>query len=87
MLTAMLHFQLKEIPEDFFVDIVSKNNFLTVVLQVWCIISVYIHVALLKQATFFTMLSKDGDTVSKACMFRNSNSVNSSKIQFLVKTD
>ena len=41
MLTAMLHFQLKEIPEDFFVDIVSKNNFLTVVLQVWCIISVY----------------------------------------------
>ena len=46
MLTAMLHFQLKEIPEDFFVDIVSKNNFLTVVLQVWCIISVYIHVAL-----------------------------------------
>lgn len=30
----MLHFQLKEIPEDFFVDIVSRNNFLTVTLQV-----------------------------------------------------
>ena len=42
VLTAMLHFQLKEIPEDFFVDIVSKNNFLTVVLQVWCMISVYV---------------------------------------------
>lgn len=41
VLTAMPHFQLKEIPEDFFVDIVSKNNFLTVVLQVWCMISVY----------------------------------------------
>ncbi len=32
--TAVLHFQLKEIPEDFFVDIVSRNNFLTATLQV-----------------------------------------------------
>lgn len=31
---AVLHFQLKEIPEDFFVDIVSRNNFLTTTLQV-----------------------------------------------------
>ena len=30
----MLHFQLKEIPDDFFVDIVSRNNFLTTTLQV-----------------------------------------------------
>lgn len=26
---SLMHFQLKEIPEDFFVDIVSSNNFLT----------------------------------------------------------
>ena len=31
---AVLHFQLKEVPEDFFVDIVSRSNFLTVTLQV-----------------------------------------------------
>ena len=31
---AVLHFQLKEVPEDFFIDIVSKNNFLTATLQV-----------------------------------------------------
>ena len=31
---AVLHFQLKEVPDDFFVDIVSRNNFLTVTLQV-----------------------------------------------------
>ena len=31
---AVLHFQLKEIPDDFFVDIVSKHNFLTTTLQV-----------------------------------------------------
>ncbi|KAL5020403.1 hypothetical protein ScPMuIL_003295, partial [Solemya velum] len=30
---AVLHFQLHEIPEDFFVDIVSRNNFLTSTLQ------------------------------------------------------
>lgn len=30
---AVLHFQLKEIPDDFFVDIVSRNNFLTTTLQ------------------------------------------------------
>ncbi|WAR04644.1 AAR2-like protein [Mya arenaria] len=30
---AMLHFQVHEIPEDFFVDIVSANNFLTTTLQ------------------------------------------------------
>ena len=29
-----MHFQLQEIPEDFFVDIVSRNNFLTTTLQV-----------------------------------------------------
>lgn len=34
VVTAMLHFQLKEIQEDFFVDIVSRNNFLTATLQV-----------------------------------------------------
>ncbi len=28
----ILHFQLKECPRDFFVDIVSKNNFLTITL-------------------------------------------------------
>ena len=32
--TATLHFQLKEVPEDFFVDIVSRDNFLTSTLQV-----------------------------------------------------
>ncbi len=32
---AVLHFQLQEIPEDFFVDIVSRNNFLTATLQVY----------------------------------------------------
>ena len=31
---AVLHFQLKEIPEDFFVDIVSRDNFLTSTLHV-----------------------------------------------------
>lgn len=30
---GVLHFQVREIPEDFFVDIVSQNNFLTVTLQ------------------------------------------------------
>ncbi|KAK7482501.1 hypothetical protein BaRGS_00026212 [Batillaria attramentaria] len=30
---SVLHFQIREIPEDFFVDIVSQNNFLTVTLQ------------------------------------------------------
>ena len=30
---AMLHYQVQEIPEDFFVDIVSSNNFLTTTLQ------------------------------------------------------
>ena len=30
---GVLHFQIREIPEDFFVDIVSQNNFLTVTLQ------------------------------------------------------
>ncbi|XP_045207760.2 protein AAR2 homolog [Mercenaria mercenaria] len=32
-LISMLHFQVHEIPEDFFVDIVSANNFLTSTLQ------------------------------------------------------
>lgn len=40
----MLHFQLKEIPEDFFVDIVSRSNFLTVTLQV----SVHLSVKVLQ---------------------------------------
>ena len=31
--TGVLHFQLKETPADFFVDIVSRDNFLTVTLQ------------------------------------------------------
>ncbi|KAL5463941.1 hypothetical protein EMCRGX_G032893 [Ephydatia muelleri] len=30
---TVLHFQLKEIPQEFFVDIVSKTNFLTITLQ------------------------------------------------------
>ena len=30
---SMLHFHVQEIPEDFFVDIVSTNNFLTSTLQ------------------------------------------------------
>ncbi|XP_033096747.1 protein AAR2 homolog [Anneissia japonica] len=30
---SLLHFQLKEIPSDFFVDIVSRSNFLTITLQ------------------------------------------------------
>ena len=30
---SVLHFQIREIPEDFFVDIVSSNNFLTTTLQ------------------------------------------------------
>lgn len=30
---GVLHFQIREIPEDFFVDIVSQNNFLTATLQ------------------------------------------------------
>ena len=30
---SVLHFQVQEIPEDFFVDIVSTNNFLTSTLQ------------------------------------------------------
>ena len=33
-LVSTMHFQLKEIPEDFFVDIVSRDNFLTKTLQV-----------------------------------------------------
>ncbi|CAI8012816.1 Protein AAR2 homolog [Geodia barretti] len=32
---TVLHFQLKEIPDDFFVDIVSRSNFLTTTLQVF----------------------------------------------------
>ena len=32
---TMLHFQIREIPEDFFVDIISRNNFLTTTLQVF----------------------------------------------------
>lgn len=32
-LVTILHFQLREIPSDFFVDIVSSNNFLTVTLR------------------------------------------------------
>ena len=32
-LISVLYFQLKEIPEDFFVDIVSRDNFLTVTLH------------------------------------------------------
>ncbi|XP_041373332.1 protein AAR2 homolog [Gigantopelta aegis] len=32
-LIGVLHFQIREIPEDFFVDIVSKSNFLTSTLQ------------------------------------------------------
>jgi len=31
----VLHFQLRETPEDFFVDIVSRNNFLTTTLKVF----------------------------------------------------
>ena len=31
---SCIHFQLKEVPDDFFVDIVSRNNFLTTTLQV-----------------------------------------------------
>lgn len=34
-LIGVLHFQLMEIPKDFFVDIVSTNNFLTTTLQVF----------------------------------------------------
>ncbi|XP_071958395.1 protein AAR2 homolog [Antedon mediterranea] len=30
---SVLHFQLKEVPTDFFVDIVSRSNFLTITLQ------------------------------------------------------
>ncbi|XP_046572116.1 protein AAR2 homolog [Haliotis rubra] len=32
-LVTVLHFQIRDIPEDFFVDIVSQNNFLTTTLQ------------------------------------------------------
>lgn len=32
-LIPVLHFQLKECPEDFFVDIVSRDNFLTTTLS------------------------------------------------------
>ncbi|XP_067678735.1 protein AAR2 homolog [Haliotis asinina] len=32
-LITVLHFQIRDIPEDFFVDIVSQNNFLTTTLQ------------------------------------------------------
>ena len=32
-LIGVLHFQIREIPEDFFVDIVSRSNFLTSTLQ------------------------------------------------------
>lgn len=32
-LISLLHFQVREIPSDFFVDIVSSNNFLTITLQ------------------------------------------------------
>ncbi|XP_071806634.1 protein AAR2 homolog [Asterias amurensis] len=32
-LISMLHFQLKEVPADFFIDIVSRDNFLTSTLQ------------------------------------------------------
>lgn len=32
--SGVLHFQVQEIPKDFFVDIVSTNNFLTTTLQV-----------------------------------------------------
>ncbi|KAL9952143.1 hypothetical protein ACROYT_G039353 [Oculina patagonica] len=34
-LIGVLHFQVLEIPKDFFVDIVSRNNFLTTTLQVF----------------------------------------------------
>lgn len=34
-LIGLLHFQVLEIPKDFFVDIVSTNNFLTTTLQVF----------------------------------------------------
>lgn len=32
--SVILHYQLEETPQDFFVDIVSRDNFLTVVLRV-----------------------------------------------------
>ena len=85
--TAMLHFQLKEIPEDFFVDIVSKNNFLTVVLQVWCMISIYLLHYL--KRPLFTMSRMGIQFGFQSLCFRNSNSV-TSKIRnftFLVKAD
>ena len=34
-LITTMHFQVREIPEDFFVDIISRNNFLTSTLQVF----------------------------------------------------
>ena len=88
VLTAMLHFQLKEIPEDFFVDIVSKNNFLTVVLQVWCMISVYM-LHCLNRPLFLPCQARMGIRFGFQSLrfYWNSNSGNSSKIQFLVKTD
>ena len=41
---AVLHFQLKEVPDDFFVDIVSRNNFLTVTLQVIRTTRVHVYI-------------------------------------------
>jgi A1 cistron-splicing factor AAR2 len=55
-LITVLHFQLKEIPDDFFVDIVSRSNFLTTTLQVY--MSTLLEVssfALLKVADCYVM--------------------------------
>ena len=52
---AVLHFQLKEIPEDFFVDIVSRNNFLTSTLHVSCV-----HSAHGRWCTSTTQLIREG---------------------------
>lgn len=43
-LISILYHQLSEIPADFFVDIVSQDNFLTSTLQVRKLLSVVLHV-------------------------------------------
>lgn len=74
---AVLHFQLKEVPDDFFVDIVSRNNFLTTTLQARTSAS-HMHKATMLYISswqvFFSSLEQNGSLdsglVKKGLQFR-----------------
>lgn len=84
---SVLHFQLKEIPQDFFVDIVSRNNFLTTTLQVlsvhpFIILSIHssiysycLSIYYLFNQVFFSNIQEtnglDAALVKKAHQFKN----------------